>query len=100
MKIEAIREGVLKAGDTIKGMKPSEGVVAKEGRGNFVTAADLASERILIETIQTQFPTHQILSEETESDIDDIIGAKHLWVIDPIDGTHNYKFGGLETVFE
>lgn len=93
MKIDAIREGVLQAGEAVRKAKTSEGIVVKEGRLNFVTAADLESERILIETIRRHFPTHAILSEETESDIEDILAVEHLWVIDPIDGTSNFRYG-------
>lgn len=93
MKIKAIREGVLQAGEAVGKAKPSEGVVAKgEGRLNFVTAADLESERIIKEAIQKAFPNHLILSEETESDIADIMAVEHLWVIDPIDGTSNFRY--------
>ncbi|MBI2621788.1 MAG: inositol monophosphatase [Candidatus Levybacteria bacterium] len=93
MKIEAIREGVLRAGEAVRKARPTEGVITKdEGRLNFVTAADLESERILKEAIQKAFPGHLILSEETESPIEDILAIEHLWVIDPIDGTSNFRY--------
>mgnify|MGYP001567658677 FL=1 len=93
MNIEAIREGVLQAGEAVRKAKPAEGIIAKEeGRLNFVTAADLESERIIKKIIQRHFPDHLILSEETESDIEDILAVEHLWVIDPIDGTSNFRY--------
>lgn len=80
MKIEAIREGVLQAGEAVRKANSSEGVVIEnEGRLNFATAADLESERILKKAIQSTFPDHLILSEETESDIVDILAVDHLW---------------------
>lgn len=92
MNIEAIKQGILDAGEAVRKAKPAEGVVVKEGRLNFVTTADLESERILKEVIQKNFPDHLILSEETESDILDVLAVPNLWVLDPIDGTSNFRY--------
>ncbi len=92
MNIKAIKQGVLQAGQAVRKAVPSEGIILKEGRLNFVTAADLESERILKEAITKNFPDHQILSEETESHIEDVLAVEHLWVIDPIDGTSNFRY--------
>lgn len=55
---------------------------------DFVTEMDLQSENLIIEKIKTQFPTHNIFSEE----IGRIKGSDdYEWVIDPIDGTVNYS---------
>ncbi|MDO8639507.1 MAG: inositol monophosphatase family protein, partial [bacterium] len=52
-----------------------------------VTLADIESERIIIKTIKSQFPTHSFLGEEaTEKEVK----SDYLWIIDPIDGTKNY----------
>lgn len=59
----------------------------KEGINNLVTEIDHASERAIIQTIQTQFPQHQILSEEYGAIHSD---AEYKWIIDPIDGTVNF----------
>ena len=52
-----------------------------------MTEADVASEKVIIQTIQETFPDHSILAEES--------GANHgnteyQWIIDPLDGTTNY----------
>ena len=54
---------------------------------NYVTDIDKKSERIIIEAIRKKFPDHDILAEERGR-----INKKsdYLWVIDPLDGTHNY----------
>lgn len=91
-KFEPIKTAILKAGEFVRKASPTEGIVVKEGRLNFVTAADLESERILKEAIQKNFPGHSILSEETESDIKDILAVEYLWVMDPIDGTSNFRY--------
>ncbi|OGH06282.1 MAG: hypothetical protein A2171_01725 [Candidatus Levybacteria bacterium RBG_13_35_9] len=93
MNIEVIKQGILQAGEAVRKAGPTDGIITKdEGRLNFVTGADLESERILMEVIQKNFPGHLILSEETESDIQDILSVDHLWVIDPIDGTSNFRY--------
>jgi myo-inositol-1(or 4)-monophosphatase len=53
-----------------------------------VTKSDLVSEKIIIAEIKKHFPDHRILSEETGS----LPGrSDYLWVIDPLDGTHNFS---------
>lgn len=62
----------------------------KEGINNWVTEADHAAEKAIIETIQTDFPGHFILSEETGEMKTD---SEIKWIIDPIDGTINFASG-------
>jgi myo-inositol-1(or 4)-monophosphatase len=53
-----------------------------------VTKADVAAESIIIKKIKASFPDHKILSEEAGN----IAGAsEYLWIIDPLDGTHNFS---------
>lgn len=65
----------------------------KAGSGNWVTEADLESERFLIDSIHKTYPTHRIFAEETHSDISHPEQEDYLWVIDPLDGTTNYSYG-------
>jgi len=58
---------------------------------NLVTAADLAAEARILEIIGRAFPDHDILGEEGLSQAE--LGAEHLWVVDPLDGTTNYAQG-------
>jgi len=57
---------------------------------SFVTKADLEAEKIIIEAIQKEFPSHQILSEEAG-----LVGKRSddVWVVDPLDGTNNFTRG-------
>lgn len=93
MNFDVIRKAILEAGEAVKKANPTEGIINKEGHLNFVTGADLDSERILKEAVANNFPNHVILSEETESNIKDVLSIEHLWVIDPIDGTSNFRYG-------
>lgn len=83
---------IRSAGEAVRQAIPSNGVVQKEGRANIVTAADLASEKQIMETIWKNFPDDKILSEETESGLTDFLNIDRLWVIDPIDGTNNFRY--------
>lgn len=86
-------ETVKKSALAIKKLSPTAGIVLKEGRENFLTQADLTSQKIIIDSIHQLFPHEDILSEETESGFtqEQLLASDHLWVIDPIDGTNNFK---------
>lgn len=61
--------------------------IQKKGVIDLVTEADLLCEKLFIDEIKKNFPTHSILSEECGLIAGD---NTHLWIIDPIDGTTNY----------
>ncbi|MFA6106844.1 MAG: inositol monophosphatase [Patescibacteria group bacterium] len=64
----------------------------KEGTSlDIVTEADFKANEFLVKKIKEKFPEHGIISEEME---DENKGAEYVWIIDPLDGTHNF-FGGL-----
>ena len=62
--------------------------VEKKGPKDLVTAADLASEQQIVETIQKRFADHRIIAEESSADDPGTQG--HTWIIDPLDGTTNF----------
>lgn len=55
--------------------------------GDLVTDADRASEGLIKFLLQTHFPTHSILAEESGQTDN---SSDFLWVVDPLDGTTNY----------
>lgn len=65
----------------------------KEWGGNWVTEADLASEQYILSQIHEKFSSHTILSEETHAIVQNPELEEHLWIVDPLDGTTNAKFG-------
>lgn len=66
--------------------------VRAKGTTDIVSAADLASDRIISAAIRAAYPDHRILSEEDlHTDGFDYSGP--LWVVDPIDGTANFVRG-------
>jgi myo-inositol-1(or 4)-monophosphatase len=62
-------------------------ISSKEGINNLVTEVDHKSEEIIFEIIKKNYPSHQILSEESGEIKQD---STYKWIIDPIDGTVNY----------
>jgi myo-inositol-1(or 4)-monophosphatase len=64
--------------------------VEYKGEADLVTAADRASEKLIVERIRRQWPAHDLLGEEgsrTET------GSDYRWYIDPLDGTTNFAHG-------
>ncbi len=62
----------------------------KSSPTDVVTAADRASEQLLVDGIRAARPDDGILGEEGAAD-DGTTGVR--WVVDPIDGTVNYLYG-------
>jgi myo-inositol-1(or 4)-monophosphatase len=61
-----------------------------KGDVDLVTAADRASEKLIVERLQARWPQHGIVGEEgTRSDT----GADYRWFVDPLDGTTNFAHG-------
>lgn len=59
-------------------------------RRDFLTVADSETEALIIREIQSHFPHHSILAEESGSHIQD---SPYTWIIDPVDGTTNFARG-------
>jgi myo-inositol-1(or 4)-monophosphatase len=92
-RVDFAKTLALTGGEAIRGVLPTDRVGEKEGRGNFVTAADEASEKAILQLIAEMFPGDEILSEESMPRIGDLSAVPHLWIIDPMDGTNNFRFG-------
>jgi myo-inositol-1(or 4)-monophosphatase len=63
--------------------------IEMKGPQDFVTNADRAVERLIVERLSAAFPTDSLLGEEGQADKRAEAGTA-LWVIDPIDGTANF----------
>ena len=60
--------------------------IKAKGDRDLVTDIDLAAERIIKNQIIRKFPQDSILSEENSREQK----SDFKWIIDPMDGTHNY----------
>lgn len=58
--------------------------------GNIVTQVDLLAERSILDQLRGQYPSHNVISEESPA-VDR--QSAWTWVVDPIDGTLNYAYG-------
>ena len=56
---------------------------------DLVSEVDRASEKKIIETIQSRYPKHAFLAEESGTQGN----SNYLWIIDPLDGTTNFLHG-------
>jgi myo-inositol-1(or 4)-monophosphatase len=61
-----------------------------KGEFDLVTAADRASEALVIKRLQERFPHHGIFAEEGGRAA---LEAEYRWYIDPLDGTTNFAHG-------
>src|SRR3989304_3361898 len=64
--------------------------VRVKGRGNVLTETDLAAEHAVLAILREEYPEHSVLAEETAGKAP---REGWLWVIDPLDGTHNFSRG-------
>ncbi|MDQ7091832.1 MAG: inositol monophosphatase family protein [Methylococcales bacterium] len=79
------------AGDIIQ--RASENVnqlkINFKTKNDYVTEVDRLAEQEIIKTIQTSFPEHGFLAEESGEHK----GNDYVWIIDPLDGTTNFLHG-------
>ncbi|TAE59160.1 MAG: inositol monophosphatase [Nostocales cyanobacterium] len=88
--LDIATEAALAAGVVLQDyLGKVEDATTEKGRpGDLVTAADKASEKVILEIINRHFPHHSILAEESGKIGDQ--SSEYLWAIDPLDGTTNY----------
>lgn len=96
--LEVALNAASKASEVARKHRETRGVqVSFKGDRNLVTTADVACEKIIVETILSAFPDHKILAEESaQTHPPEEYGKGPVWVIDPIDGTTNYAHGHFQ----
>lgn len=90
--LKVAKQAALEAGRHLKQaqMNLSDRHTQLKKRNDLVTEFDWSSEQIIVDMIQTHFPTHRFMTEESG----DIEGSEdYCWIIDPIDGTTNFARG-------
>ena len=78
------------AGREVMSLYRADKQVEFKGRGNVLTEADLASERVILEILGVEYPDMPVLSEETAATTKK---DGWTWVADPLDGSHNFSQG-------
>jgi len=61
-----------------------------KGAIDLITAADRASEQLILDRIRAAYPDHAILSEESGANQQT---SRYQWIADPLDGTTNFAHG-------
>ncbi len=88
-KLKLAKMLAFKAGKYIKSQYNKKKEISFKKKREMVTQVDIGAEKMIIKGIKRYFPNHSIWSEEAGwSDQK----SDYIWVIDPLDGTHNYVF--------
>lgn len=61
-----------------------------KGESDLVTDADRASEKLVVERLQSYFPSHAVVAEEGGGQAG---SSEYRWYVDPLDGTTNFAHG-------
>ena len=93
--LNVAKSAAKKAAELIKSSRNNKDLqVEFKDRTNLVTQYDLAAEKVIIAEITANFPDHKLLTEETNTEVDNPdTYNKPLWIVDPIDGTTNFVHG-------
>lgn len=65
---------------------------SKSGSSDLVTSADLASQKLIFETLSKSYPSHRLIGEEDAEDYGSL-DERPTWIVDAIDGTTNFVHG-------
>ncbi|UCD66752.1 MAG: inositol monophosphatase [Deltaproteobacteria bacterium] len=88
-KLQVATEAALKAGNILQERYEQPHQIHHKGAIDLVTEADLASEELILDILQSYSPDTKILSEESfDSYVD--LPEEPVWIIDPLDGTTNF----------
>jgi myo-inositol-1(or 4)-monophosphatase len=94
MDLEQIKKigvrAAYKGGEVLRSFHGGPLNIRKKGAIDLVTEADMASEKVILETIRSVFPDHSVLAEESGRTTGD---DRCQWIIDPLDGTTNFAHG-------
>jgi len=78
------------AGGLLMGYFARRVAIEYKGDADLVTAADRASEALIIDRLQARFPRHDVMGEEgTRRET----GTEYKWYFDPSEGTTNFAHG-------
>jgi myo-inositol-1(or 4)-monophosphatase len=88
--VSAIEPIAREAGELLMGYFARRVPIEYKGDADLVTAADRASEALIIDRLQARFPRHDVMGEEgTRRET----GSEYKWYVDPLDGTTNFAHG-------
>lgn len=100
INIEDIKDIAVKAGDAIMEIYNKDFQIEQKQDNSPLTEADLKSNEIICEALNSLYPSIPLMSEENkQTDYDTRKNWEYYWCIDPIDGTKEFiKKNGEFTV--
>lgn len=84
-----VHQLAVAAGEIVMGFYGSD-IDVDDKAGEPVTAADHASNDLIVRELQARFPDDALLSEETPPTNDNWRRAERCWIVDPLDGTSDF----------
>src|SRR5438105_14507756 len=88
--VSAMSDIAREAGAMLKDYFRQRVKIEYKGDVDLVTIADRNTEKLILERIRAQWPSHDILGEE--GGLHDQ-GSDYRWYVDPLDGTTNFAHG-------
>jgi len=88
--VPAMEQIAREAGRLLMGYFEQRVDIEYKGEADLVTEADRASEKLILDRIKHQWPSHDVVGEEG-SRIE--TGSNYRWYVDPLDGTTNFAHG-------
>ena len=88
--VSAIEPIAREAGELLMGYFARRVPIEDKGDADLVTAADRASEALIVDRLQARFPRHDVMGEEGARRE---TGSDYKWYVDPLDGTTNFAHG-------
>ncbi len=88
--IEIAKKAAVEAGDYLMSNFGKFVKIIEKSDRNLATDLDTAAEKIIVDILKKEFSSHDILGEEN-SRVEN--QSDYLWIVDPLDGTHNYIRG-------
>ncbi len=88
--LEVAKLAAKKAGDFLLSNFGNIKNIVSKGDRNLATDLDKEAEQVIVDILSKEFPTHGILGEEK---VRRNLEEDFLWIIDPLDGTHNFIRG-------
>jgi len=85
--LETAVEIAREASDLVRDFASQKIGFELKGEHDLVTAADRASEKLIVERLRAHFPTHAIVAEEGGGQAG---SSDFRWYVDPLDGTTNF----------
>lgn len=89
--LDTAKRLALQASTEIKRLRSEPLQQERKEDKSLVTIADLRSDEIIRKGLETAFPDHAVLSEETG--LGEKTEAEYVWLVDPLDGTKAYAKG-------